>query len=139
MDDGRKGEHAHAGYMMKGWKLRLLRLLDLLIIVCVGAAACSKKDNDTAQEPFTVKLGVLLDFSGDKKEESEEMYRAVSLAVDEINASGGVLTEGYSIELIKKDEFCCGLLSACTGGRVCGDRNQQFKGNGGACKGKCLS
>lgn len=76
MDDGRKGifmsvkknahsgEHAHAGYMMKGWKLRLLRLLALLIIVCVGAAACSKKDNDTAQEPFTVKLGVLLDFSG---------------------------------------------------------------------------
>ena len=116
MDDGRKGifmsvkknahsgEHAHAGYMMKGWKLRLLRLLALLIIVCVGAAACSKKDNDTAQEPFTVKLGVLLDFSGDKKEESEEMYRAVSLAVDEINASGGVLTEGYSIELIKKDD-----------------------------------
>lgn len=88
--------------MMKGWKLRLLRLLALLIIVCVGAAACSKKDNDTAQEPFTVKLGVLLDFSGDKKEESEEMYRAVSLAVDEINASGGVLTEGYSIELIKR-------------------------------------
>ena len=53
MDDGRKGifmsvkknahsgEHAHAGYMMKGWKLRLLRLLALLIIVCVGAAACS--------------------------------------------------------------------------------------------------
>ena len=84
MDDGGKGifmsvkknahsgEHAHAGYMMKGWKLRLLRLLALLIIVCVGAAACSKKDNDTAQEPFTVKLGVLLDFSGDKKEESEE-------------------------------------------------------------------
>ena len=42
MDDGRKGifmsvkknahsgEHAHAGYMMKGWKLRLLRLLALL-------------------------------------------------------------------------------------------------------------
>lgn len=53
--------------MMKGWKLRLLRLLALLIIVCVGAAACSKKDNDTAQEPFTVKLGVLLDFSGDKR------------------------------------------------------------------------
>lgn len=94
----------NTSHAIKGWKLRFLRLMALLIVACVGLTACGKKQENTVQEPFTVKIGVLLDFGGDKKAESEEMYRAISLAADEINSSGGVLTEGYKIELLKKDD-----------------------------------
>ena len=91
-------------YKFKGWRLRLLRLLALLVIVCVGLSACGKKKSETKDEEPVVKIGVLLDFSGEKASESEQLYSAASIAVDEINAAGGVLTDGYMLELIKMDD-----------------------------------
>ena len=91
-------------YKFKGWRLRLLRLLALLVIACVGLSACGKKKSETKDEEPVVKVGVLLDFSGEKASESEQLYSAASIAVDEINAAGGVLTDGYMLELIKMDD-----------------------------------
>lgn len=97
-------ENLEETYTFKGWRLRFLRLLALLAIACVGLTACGKKQDNTADETSTVKIGVLLDFSGEKKDESEQIYNAAQLAVDEINAAGGVLEEGYDVELLKKDD-----------------------------------
>lgn len=101
-------KHTHmAGYgiyVRGSWKFRFLRLLALLVIACFGLTACGEKEESTTEEPFVVKIGVLLDFSGEAKEESEQMYSAAALAVDEINDAGGVLAQGYRIELVKKDD-----------------------------------
>ena len=79
-------------------------VLILSILLGMSLTACHKKEEIT-NEPFKVKIGVLLDFTGDKSEQSEQIYRAAQLAVEEINDSGGVLTEGFSIELIRKDDM----------------------------------
>lgn len=102
----RKNTHGdgYGIYVRGSWKFRFLRLLALLVIACFGLTACGKKEESTTEEPFVVKIGVLLDFSGEAKEESEQMYSAAALAVDEINSAGGVLTQGYKVELVKKDD-----------------------------------
>ncbi len=79
-------------------------LITLLMVLCMCLTACRKEEEST-EEPFVVKIGVLLDFSGERAEQSEQIYKATQLAVDEINAAGGVLTDGYSIELIRKDDM----------------------------------
>lgn len=79
-------------------------LIILLMVLCLCLTACRKQEKST-EEPFVVKIGVLLDFSGEKSEQSEQTYKAAQLAADEINAAGGVLTDGYSIELIRKDDM----------------------------------
>ena len=89
--------------MTDGRKLRKICLFLMLISVCAMLAGCRKKNNPT-DEPFVVKIGVLLDFTGDKASESERMYDACELAVDEINEAGGVLAEKLEVVLIKKDD-----------------------------------
>ena len=90
--------------MTKGKKLRRICLFLMLISLCGLFTGCKNKDDNAVDESLTVKIGVLLDFTGDKAEESEEMYKAVQLAVDEINEAGGVLTEKLKLELVKKDD-----------------------------------
>ena len=89
--------------MTDGRKLRKICLFLMLISVCAMLAGC-RKENKPTDETFVVKIGVLLDFTGDKTAESERMYEACELAVDEINEAGGVLTEKLEVVLIKKDD-----------------------------------
>lgn len=89
--------------MTDGKKLRKICLFFTLISVCALLAGC-RKENSQTDELLVVKIGVLLDFTGDKAEESEQMYKACELAVDEINGAGGVLTEKLEVMLVKKDD-----------------------------------
>jgi branched-chain amino acid transport system substrate-binding protein len=49
----------------------------------------------------TVKIGLLAPLTGDAAADGEEMVRGATIAVDEINAAGGV--EGYQLELVVGD------------------------------------
>ncbi len=94
-----------------GFMDKRLISLALVIVMIFSVTACSKKE-EPVNEAMTVKLGVILDFSGEKAEESQQMYNAIEMAVNEINAAGGVLTEGLKIELIKKDDKGVALEAA---------------------------
>lgn len=98
MNDSRKHRYMRYSYR------RGVILITLVVVLCMSLTACRKKE-ESNEVPFVVKLGVLLDFSGERAAQSEQIYEAARMAVDEINAAGGVLTEGFSIELIRKDDM----------------------------------
>lgn len=92
---------------MKNIKGKYRKSAALIMLCCLCAFCffgCKKKEENKASEPFTVKIGVVHDFTGEGKEEAEQIYQAVCLAAEEINAAGGVLTEQYMLEVIKKDD-----------------------------------
>lgn len=71
---------------------RVLHLFPVLLLSALLAAA-------TAQE--VAKIGVLAPLTGGSAADGEEMIRGAQLAIDEINASGGVA--GYTFELVRGD------------------------------------
>lgn len=74
----------------------------VLLISTLMLSACRKEEN-AGEISTVIKIGVLLDFSGAKAEESAAMLKAMQMAVDEINAEG-VLTEKFTLELVTKDD-----------------------------------
>lgn len=77
------------------------------VLLCSSFAGCNAKGNAGQEVPAetTVKIGVILDMSSEeKKEESTQLYNAVCMAVDEINAAGGVLTDNRKLAVILKDD-----------------------------------
>lgn len=97
MNDCRKRRYRRCSYRCG------VKLICLFMVFCIALTACHKKEG--TEEPFVVKIGVLLDFTGERETQSEQIYKAVRMAVDEINSAGGVLAEGYGIELICKDDM----------------------------------
>ena len=65
----------------------------LIIPVIIPAAGCGQKD--------TIKIGIVLELSGELAPMGEKMLNGARMAVDEINAAGGVL--GKDVELIEED------------------------------------
>ena len=61
---------------------------------------CSRPLPASAQD--TVKLGLVAAMSGQSAKSGEAIVRGLSLAIDEINAKGGVL--GKKVELIVRDD-----------------------------------
>jgi ABC-type branched-subunit amino acid transport system substrate-binding protein len=75
-------------------KILVIVAISLLAIsLIVPASSCTTSD--------TIKIGVVLELSGELAPMGEKMLDGASLAVDEINAAGGVL--GKDIELIVED------------------------------------
>ena len=68
--------------------------ISILIILSMALVGCAKK-----KEP--VKIGAILSITGPGKYSGEEVRDAMFLAVDEINAWGGI--NGRKIELIIED------------------------------------
>ena len=72
----------------------------------------------------TIKLGVLAPLSGNAAADGQEMVRGAQLAVDELNAAGGV--GGYTFEVVvgdTKDQGSDAVLSAFE--RLSGDKQVQ--------------
>lgn len=92
---------------MKNIKGKYRKSVAFFLLCCLWAFClfgCKKKEENAPEEPFTVKIGVVHDFTGEGKAQAEQIYQAVCLAAEEINAAGGVLTEQYMLEVIKKDD-----------------------------------
>ena len=81
---------------------RLCRPLVFRRAVLIGLAALSAAFALPAAAQETVKLGLVAAMSGQSAKSGEAIVRGLSLAVDEVNASGGVL--GKKIELLVRDD-----------------------------------
>ena len=79
-------------------RLLLPRLLKSLLLA--GAIALLAVAPSHAQQ--TIKLGLVAAMSGQSAKSGEAIVRGLSLAVDEINAKGGVL--GKKVELLVRDD-----------------------------------
>jgi branched-chain amino acid transport system substrate-binding protein len=76
------------------------RKLSLVRLVLASAAAFAVLAPAHAQE--TLKLGLVAAMSGQSAKSGEAIVRGLSLAIDEINAKGGVL--GKKVELLARDD-----------------------------------
>ena len=74
------------------------KLLSIVVglSLLIPAAACTPKEAET-----TIKIGCLLDTSGDLAAMGTRILDAARLAVEDINAAGGVL--GKQVELVEED------------------------------------
>jgi branched-chain amino acid transport system substrate-binding protein len=82
-----------------------------MIVAVVSVAAVSFMAPAIAQE--TIKVGLVAALSGQSAKSGEAITRGLTIAIDEINAAGGVL--GKKIELIRRDDEsnpAKGLLAA---------------------------
>ena len=75
--------------------IKRLLLAVVVVSLLVGAAACGEG------EAKTIKIGVVLDLSGDLAPMGARMLNGARLAAEEINAAGGVL--GKDVELVEED------------------------------------
>jgi branched-chain amino acid transport system substrate-binding protein len=78
--------------------------------ILLGTTACSGGllggGTDATDDPnSTVKIGMVVPISGSSAPTGAYMVNGAQLAVDEINAAGGVL-DGRQLELIVEDEAC---------------------------------
>jgi len=81
----------------------LLLLVVAVLSLLIPAVACAPA------ETGTIKIGCLLDFTGDLAYMADKMADGARLAVEDINAAGGVL--GKQVELVEED----GAMDPATG------------------------
>ncbi|HEV7603092.1 MAG TPA: ABC transporter substrate-binding protein, partial [Bradyrhizobium sp.] len=73
------------------------------MLLAAGAASLSLAVALPAKAEDTVKLGLVAAMSGQSAKSGEAIVRGLSLAIDEINAKGGVLG-GRKLELVQRDD-----------------------------------
>jgi branched-chain amino acid transport system substrate-binding protein len=71
-------------------------------LALAGAAACALASAAPVLAADTVKLGVVAAMSGQSAKSGEAIVRGLSIAIDEVNAAGGVL--GKKVELLVRDD-----------------------------------
>lgn len=80
----------------------------LTVVALAGATVLGGCRDDPAKPaaglPATIRLGALVPLSGTNAQSGREMRDASQMAVDEINAAGGVL--GRQVELLVLDDAC---------------------------------
>lgn len=99
--------------MLSGLSRRLMLGASVLLLGVLPVSAAQ-----------TIKLGVLAPLSGNAAADGQEMVRGAQLAVDELNAAGGV--GGYTFEVVvgdTKDQGSDAVLSAFE--RLSGDKQVQ--------------
>jgi len=80
--------------VIKKWLLAVPAVL-LLVALGIPMVGCGPKEAET------IKIGVVMDLSGDLAAMGERMLNGARLAAEEINAAGGVL--GKPVELVEED------------------------------------
>jgi branched-chain amino acid transport system substrate-binding protein len=83
--------------MTRGWEWQLVArsLLIAAVTACCGSVSA------IAEEP--IKVGLVAALSGPSAQSGEAITRGLQLAIDEINASGGLLG-GRKLELVQRDD-----------------------------------
>jgi branched-chain amino acid transport system substrate-binding protein len=74
--------------------IKKLLLAAVALLLLIPAVSCGQKEE-------TIKIGCVLELTGDLAPMGEKMLNAAEMAVDEINAAGGVL--GKQVELLSED------------------------------------
>ncbi|WP_336658765.1 branched-chain amino acid ABC transporter substrate-binding protein [Leucobacter sp. USHLN153] len=76
--------------------------LGLVLAGCSGGVAGGGESADNSDEP--IKLGMLAPFSGQEAAFGDYMKFGAQLAIDEVNADGGI--DGRDLELVTEDDAC---------------------------------
>ena len=101
-----------------------------LSLLSIALAACSGASNET------IKLGYIGPLTGDAASYGADTLHGVQIAVDEINAAGGI--DGKQVELIAEDGKCTGSDAATAAQKLInGDRVVAIVG--GQCSGETLA
>lgn len=90
---------------LRSWRAVLAVLAAGLL--ALGAAACGGNDSDDSGSGSggdPIKIGVLAPTSGPMQGNGEDMVNATELAVDAVNAEGGI--DGRQIEIVVADDAC---------------------------------
>ena len=82
----------------------------VLVLIVWGVFALSQKPGDEEAEASTIKLGFAGPLSGELANMGENARAAVQIAVEEINAAGGVL--GKQVTVVYEDDLCTGAGGA---------------------------
>jgi branched-chain amino acid transport system substrate-binding protein len=89
----------------KGWVVLTILIVAIVIIAIFAKPKASK----VAIEGDTVKIGLIGPLSGEAATYGESMRQGAELAVEQINANGGI--QGKPIEMIYEDGKCTGSSS----------------------------
>ncbi len=89
---------------MPQWLIRhkWLGILVVATIALVALGACGDDDDDGGGEAEALKIGALMSFTGDLSDFGEPIFNGAQLAVDEINAAGGV--NGKPVQIVRGDD-----------------------------------
>lgn len=114
--------------MTKKWFLLLIMVLALAVFAlgCAPAGddpapagddpAPAGDDPAPAPEGGVLKIGVLVPTTGPEAYYGKDMMNSYELAIDEINAAGGVL--GYTFELVQEDDACDAAQAATAASKI---------------------
>ena len=89
---------------MKKIILFILTLMMILITACAVQQETQTKNETKTQQQSSYKIGAMYPLSGDGAAYGLPIQKATQIAVDEINAKGGI--NGRKIELIYEDSKC---------------------------------
>jgi branched-chain amino acid transport system substrate-binding protein len=104
----------------------------LILSACSGGVAGGGDDSDSGDGP--IKLGMLAPFSGSEAAFGDYMRNGAQLAIDEINADGGV--NGQDLQLVTEDDACDATASVAAANKLV---TEGVKGSvGGYCSGATL-
>jgi len=88
---------------------RLVVVLALVLVFGFATSTCSRSGGSAGGE--NIRIGVLVPVSGSEAYFGKDMYNSYMLAVDQVNAAGGVL--GRKLELLPPaDDGCDALMAA---------------------------
>jgi branched-chain amino acid transport system substrate-binding protein len=100
---------------------RFLGLSLLIGLLAFGFASCDKKKSaDVKKEAIPILIGVAGAFNGDLAPYGLPQKNAAQLAVDNINAKGGVL--GKKVVLVAEDDACKAEVAANVASKLVGEK-----------------
>ena len=114
-------------------KIAFFVLISLIAIGTLYAGGGGQKP--AASDSGNIKIGVLVPISGSEAYYGNDMYNAYELAVDHINAAGGVL--GRKMELLKPADDGCDALMAAQAATTITSQRPHFV-VGGYCSGATI-
>jgi branched-chain amino acid transport system substrate-binding protein len=81
-----------------------------MLLVACGGGGSGKKAGDT------LKIGALLPMTGSEAPYGADMLNSYKMAIDEVNAAGGVL--GYKLEIFQEDDACDAATANTAGAKI---------------------
>jgi branched-chain amino acid transport system substrate-binding protein len=86
------------------------------VVLALGAAACGNANAGEAGSASTITVGVLAPFSGGYEQTGAETLNAVKVAVNEVNAAGGIKAlDGAKLRIVTADSTTDDETQAATG------------------------
>jgi branched-chain amino acid transport system substrate-binding protein len=88
---------------MTKWRAQFFKAVLPATLGLLSVTGCNKPADETAANPPTIKVGEFASLTGSEASFGQSSHKGTVLAIDEINAAGGVL--GKKIELIYEDDL----------------------------------